>query len=219
MARQAAADGIEVVCATPHIHPDHDVPVGELDDRVAALNAHLEREGVPVTIAPGGEVAEAVLDHLDDFTLRRVSLGGSGRWLLVEPRPGPLGASLTRAVEGLGERGLRTVVAHPERHPGERFREHLAELVERGALIQATAALVAAGPAADTMLDLAGHGLVHLLGSDAHSSHGGRPVRLSDGLARLGEVERLGPHLDWIAMDGPRAILGGEDTTPPFAPG
>jgi len=110
------------------------------------------------------------------------------------------------------------VIAHPERHAGAEFRERLEALVERGALIQVTAALIADGPAAPTLIDLAGHGLVHLLGSDAHSSHGGRPVKLSHGLARLAEVECVKPHLDWVVRDGPRAILAGEPVSAPFAP-
>jgi hypothetical protein len=68
------------------------------------------------------------------------------------------------------------------------------------------------------LIDLAGHGLVHLLGSDAHSARAGRAVKLSHGLARLAEVECVAPHLDWVARDGPRAIIAGEDVTPPFLP-
>ncbi len=45
MARQAAADGIEAVCATPHIRHDHDVRIEEVADRVGALNAVLREEG------------------------------------------------------------------------------------------------------------------------------------------------------------------------------
>jgi len=92
MARQAAADGIEVVAATPHIHPDHEVLIHELEDRVGRLNAALAEEGVGVRVVTGGEVSEPLLDELDDDDLRRVSLGGGG-WVLVEPRPGPLSAA------------------------------------------------------------------------------------------------------------------------------
>jgi hypothetical protein len=94
----------------------------------------------------------------------------------------------------------------------------MAALVERGALVQATAALIADGPAAPTLLDLAGHGLVHLLASDSHSPTIGRPVKLSHGLARLAEVEATAPHLEWIATEGPRAIIDGEPAVPPFSP-
>jgi protein-tyrosine phosphatase len=161
-------------------------------------------------------VAEVSADLVDDDGLREVTLGANGLWLLVEPRPGPLGDETVNTVEQLNDRGFRSVIAHPERHAGADFRAQLEALVERGALVQVTAALIAGGPAAPTMLELAEHGLVHLLGSDAHSSHGGRPVRLSEGLARLGEVERTRAHLDWIVTQGPQAILAGEPVQPPF---
>lgn len=217
MARQAQDDGIEIVCATPHIHPNHKVRTSELRARVEAVNERLEQERVATRVATGGEVAQALLDDLSDQTLREVSLGENGVWLLVEPRPGPIGGSLVKAVEKLADRGFRAVVAHPERHAGERFRETLEELVERRALVQATAALLASGPASPTLLEIADAGLVHLLASDAHSSRGGRPVRLSEGLARLAELERTRSHLGWIAKDGPAAILAGSDAWPPFA--
>ncbi len=38
MARQAAEDGIEGVCATPHIRHDHDVHISEIAARVATLS-------------------------------------------------------------------------------------------------------------------------------------------------------------------------------------
>jgi protein-tyrosine phosphatase len=219
MARQAEQDGIAIVSATPHIRDDHDVRVIELADRVMALNDALEGEGIPVEIATGGEVAEATLETADDDCLEHVSLGGAGCWLLVEPKPGPLSDSLVEAVGALTARGYRSVIAHPERHAGADFWAQLRALVDCGALVQGTAALVADGPASPTMLEMAGKGLLHLLGSDAHSSHGGRPVRLSEGFARLAEVEKVRPHLDWMAREAPQAILKGEHVTPPLPPG
>ncbi len=216
MARVAERDGIRLICATPHIHPDHDVTPDELEGRAAAVNHELARQGLDVRVVPAGEVAEPMLDRLSDEVLERVALG-SGRWVLVEPRPGPLGQHLFDAVERLADRGFRSVIAHPERHPGVDFRDRLAALVEQGALVQATAALVAEGPASAYLLELAGEGLIHLLGSDAHSSHGGRPVRLSDGASRLAEVDLVRHHMDWVTSDGPAAILAGEDTRPPWA--
>jgi protein-tyrosine phosphatase len=216
MARVAESDGIKLICATPHIHPDHAVVPEELEVRALTVNDALEREGLDVRVIPAGEVAEPMLEELSDEVLERVALG-DGRWLLVEPRPGPLGQHLFDAVERLADRGFRSVIAHPERHPGVDFHDRLAALVEQGALVQATAALVAEGPASAYLLELAGEGLIHLLGSDAHSSHAGRSVRLSDGASRLAEVELVRHHMDWITSDGPAAILAGEDVTPPWA--
>src|SRR4029078_10231478 len=79
MARQAEADGIEAVCATPHIRDDHDVRIEELAGRVAGLNAKLEQELVAVRILQGGEVAETAVEGLSEEELTRLSLGGGAR--------------------------------------------------------------------------------------------------------------------------------------------
>jgi protein-tyrosine phosphatase len=219
MARQAQADGIHTVCATPHVRHDHDVVVGELRDRVARLAAVLAERELPVRVATGAEVAQTALAGLSDAELRDATLGGGGRWILLEPAPGPLGEALDAAVEELAGRGFRSVIAHPERHAHEWLGDHLARLVERGALVQVTAAFLEAGQAAPAIVELAERGLVHLLGSDAHSSRAGRPVALSGALAALAATERVAPHLDWIAESAPAAILAGRDVTPPFAAG
>jgi protein-tyrosine phosphatase len=216
MARQAVADGIGTVCATPHVRHDHDVRIGELSDRVAALRVLLAGAGLDVDVVTGAEVAESSLRDLDDDELRAASLGGGGRWILLEPAPGPLGDALVDGVQWLRRRELQAVIAHPERHIGPAFHDVLEALVARGALIQVTAALLLREPTAVGLRDLARRGLVHLLGSDAHSSHGGRPVALAAALARLEEIELLAPHARWIGADGPAAILRGEAVVAPF---
>jgi protein-tyrosine phosphatase len=216
MARQADADGVALICATPHIRHDHDVRIAELPGRVDALNMALDAAGVRARALPGGEVAETIVERLDDAQLRALTLGGGGRWILLEPRPGPLADSLAATVHRLAARGLRCVIAHPERHLAPDLLERLAALVARGALVQATAALVEGGAAADGMLAMARAGVLHVVASDAHSSHGGRPVKLSGALLRLATVDRVSAHLDWIAHEAPQAIVDGEDVAPPF---
>jgi Capsular polysaccharide biosynthesis protein len=215
MARHPAADGIEAICATPHIRHDHDVRIHEVAGRVEALNARLREEGVPVVVLRGGEVAETAVEGLSEEELSRVALGG-GRWVLLEPAPGPLTDSLARRVEYLAERGHRALIAHPERHLSADMFERIARLVADGALVQATADFFLREQTAAGMLALAAAGLVHVLSSDAHSSHGGRPVHLSAAFEKLGEVERVAPHLGWIAETAPRAIVEGVPLEPPF---
>jgi|SRR5271165_6531842 len=217
MAAQAQEDGIAVVCATPHIREDHDVRVPELPGRVASLERELQRRGIGVRIVMGGEIGQRAAERLAVEELRQLSLGGNG-WVLLEPAPGPLGVELDELVERLAARGIRTIVAHPERHAGADLEERLLELVARGCLIQWTADFIAEGTGGDFVAGLARDGLVHLLGSDAHSSLAGRPVRLSAGLARLAGTVPA-EHVAWIAEDAPWAVLHGEPVVPPWSGG
>ena len=213
MARVAESDGVELVCATPHIRDDHDVLIDELAARVATLNGELERAGIATRATSGGEVAAPIIDRLSDEDLAALTLGGGGLWILLEPPSGPLDEAIAKAVERLRKRGYRALIAHPERHLGVDFELRLAQLIEAGALIQVTAAYVVEDER-DTFLDLAARGLMHVLGSDAHSSHGGRKLAISEGLDRLAGL----PHFDWIARDAPAAIVAGESIAPPVAP-
>lgn len=212
MARQAADDGIAVVCATPHIRDDHDVRIEELPARVAELQAAIDGEGVPVHIELGAEVSQRAAEASEASALHGLALGGRS-WVLLEPAPGPLGRDLLRLAQRLRADGLGVLIAHPERHAAEGFAGMLHDLVEAGCLIQWTAAFVASAEHGEVALELAREGLLHLLGSDAHSSHGGRPVRLRAAIDRLRSVcsaERV----SWIAYEAPAAVLRGEPLTP-----
>ncbi len=213
MARQAEEDGIAVVCATPHIRHDHEVRIEDIAGRVDALQRQLSDRGIPVQVLPGGEVAQTQADRLTDAELHAVALGGGGSWLLLEPAPGPLGGGLEELVERLAARGFGSVIAHPERHAGIDFVEHLEQLASQGCLIQWTAEFVAEAAPGDLVLALAQRSLVQLLGSDAHSSYAGRPLRLAAGFARLAAV-RTAEQIAWSAELAPRAIVRGEKLAP-----
>jgi protein-tyrosine phosphatase len=217
MGRQAAIDGIEAVCATPHIRHDHDVRIEEVAGRVDELNTRLREEGVPVTVLQGGEVAETAVEDLSAEELGLLTLG-DGSWVLLEPAPGPLGDSLARRVEHLAERGHRALIAHPERHVSEDMYERMAGLVDNGALIQATADFFLRERTASGMRGLAEAGLIHVLSSDAHSSHGGRPVHMAEAFDCLAGIEATVTHVEWMREVAPRAIVEDEEVNVPFAP-
>ena len=186
MARQGVADGVEAICATPHIRHDHDVRIAELEGRVEAVNRRLVEENVPIVVLQGGEVAETAVEGLDEEDLARVTLG-AGRWVLLEPAPGPLGDSLERRVEELSARGRRALIAHPERHVAADMFERLARLVDRGALIQMTADYLLREQMADGMLAMAAAGA---------------------GPRSLQRLPFLGPRQAGGAEPRPRAALG-----------
>jgi len=215
MARVAARDGISVVCATPHVRGDHDVRIEELPERLRELQRAIDGAGIELRVASGGEVSALVADSLSERHLRAISLGG-GDWILLEPAPGPITDELAALVERLAARGARTVLAHPERHAGADFEATLHDLRERGCLLQWTADFLAGGDAGTVELigRLAREGLVHLLASDAHSSHGGRPLKLSHGAERLRALG-LEELASWSVRDGPAAVLRGGPVTLP----
>jgi protein-tyrosine phosphatase len=215
MARQAVNDGIERVCATPHIRHDHDVRIEQIAGRIEQLNRALSDEGLPVEVLPGGEVAETAVEGLSDEELGHVSLG-AGRWILLEPAPGPLSDTLIARVGHLAERGHRSLIAHPERHLSADMYERIAALIAEGALVQATADFFLRERFADGMRMLAEQGLVHILSSDAHSSHGGRPLHMAEAFERLTEIESVAPHLEWMRNVAPQAIVDGHELTVPF---
>ena len=103
MALQAQQDGISIVCATPHIRHDHDVKIHQIAGRVRSLQAQIDERGLQVTIVPGGEVAETEADRLSDEELQLAALGGAGGWVLLEPAPGPMSASLQQTAVRLAE--------------------------------------------------------------------------------------------------------------------
>jgi protein-tyrosine phosphatase len=217
LARQAVNDGIESVCATPHIRHDHDVRIEQLAGRVEELNAALRAERLPLTALSGGEVAETAVEGLGEEELAQVSLG-TGRWILLEPAPGPLSDTLLTRVAHLAERGHRALIAHPERHLSADMYERIAGLIAAGALVQATADFFLREHTAAGMRALAEAGLVHVLSSDAHSSHGGRPLHMAEAFGVLAGIEMLAPHLEWMRETAPRAIVAGGEVELPFGP-
>jgi protein-tyrosine phosphatase len=216
MALQAQSDGIAAICATPHIRHDHDVRIPELPARRAELAAALTHAGCVTRVLPGGEVAVTALDGLDDAELQAVALGGSSKWILLEPAPGRLDDELESAAAELHARGFRALIAHPERHLAPDLVQRLARLVTGGALVQATAAFLTDGATRAGMLALARAGVIHVLGSDSHSSRAGRPVALAAAIAALDGVEPAASHLEWIARTAPEAIVRGDELMPPF---
>lgn len=218
MARRAVADGIRTVAATPHLRADHPlVQPDELAGRVADLGEHLRAEAIPLEVVAGGEVDVFWAGRASDEELRLVSYGQAGRVLLLETPYGFLPAVFEDLVTDVVGRGLRVVLAHPERNETlQHSPERLEGLVQDGLLIQVNARSVT-GQGVDAgahrcALQLLRSGLVHLLASDSHSAGPWRPPELSRG------YEAAREHGDeqarWLVQDLPAALLAG-DRIPP----
>jgi protein-tyrosine phosphatase len=172
------------------------LPVRLLDLYAAAHAADRCPAGDPGGNAAAGQILwllpgmEAhLVPELPDL-LRRgrlLTLAGAGTHLLVELPFGELPGWSDEVLFSLALAGVTPVLAHPERCAGVRKNPDWATAaVERGALVQINGDSLLGGAgreAARTAAELVKRGLVHLLGSDAHSR--ARPAVLSEGAARL----------------------------------
>jgi protein-tyrosine phosphatase len=213
MARDAVADGITAVGATPHVRDDFPTRPDAMERAVEALRERLRDEGIPLEVYPGGEIALDRLPLLTDADLRRFGLAGNPACLLVETPYHGWPAWLPARVLDLAATGVTPVLAHPERNlEVQAAPERLAPLVEGGTLVQITAASLDGrlGRATErctlTLLDL---GLAHLLASDGHERYI-RAVGMSRAAAAVGD-EGLAR---WLTHGVPAAIVSGAALPP-----
>lgn len=212
LARAAAADGTEILVATPHVSSRYPNEPDAIARGVRELNERLAAEQVAVEIRAGAELAMSRLLELDAREISRFGLGG-GEWLLVECPLGSEAPGLEILVLDLQRRGHRVLLAHPERCPALRRDWGLLEsLVRVGALTSVTASALSGrfGTAArDFAWRLAREEMLHNVVSDAHDDVR-RPPQLGTAL----RATELAPLRDWLTEAVPAAILDGGDIPP-----
>lgn len=177
MCRAAAAQGFDVLVATPHQRHPH----WWNDDlaRLESVRRRLQSElGTHPRIVLGAEVRAdgAILEAVDSLSDRpgtapQMKCLGSSRYVLLEfgPLAGPEPESI---VHEMIVAGLVPILAHPECLQWLALDiDRLRALVDRGALLQITAMSVTGEfgrTPRDSSLRLLQEGLVHFLASDCH---------------------------------------------------
>lgn len=186
-----AYDGFTTVVATPHqLGPyDRQNPASRVRELVRQVSDEAAERGIPVDLLPGADVRidERVLSLLDAGEV--LTVADRGRHLLLElPHeqyldPAPLFLPLA-------ERGVQTVMTHPERH---RYLQRNLSTVERwvdqGALVQVTAGSLLGDfgqGAFDAAWELVSWGLCHVIATDAHDAER-RPPRMNAAVNALRE--------------------------------
>lgn len=220
MARAAWDAGTRTMVCTPHMIDHYPTDPARVHEGAARIERELAEAGVPMRVVPGGEIALDYLPRLSDEDLLLASVGGMGRWLLLEMpfRGWPM--NLATVMEGLKLRGYGVILAHPERADAvQRHPDRMRDIVGRGALVQVTAGsfLGDHGAAArrTAALLLAG-GAAHFIASDAHSAGPWRPPGLAAGVqAAADAIDVNVGELQWMVQDGPAAILEGAAVRPP----
>jgi protein-tyrosine phosphatase len=106
LAAEAAASGVEVIVATPHVRSDYPTTAAQIADGVRAVSAAVAARDLRLDVLPGAEVALEWVPRVLADDASAYTLGGAGRYLLVEfPYEGwPRAAELV-----LAERATRAI--------------------------------------------------------------------------------------------------------------
>lgn len=213
LAVAAAAEGVEAIAATPHVRSDYPTRAERMELGVAELRRDFANEGIAVEVLHGAEIELGRLWEIPREELVRLSLGQTGRYVLLEFPYRGWPPAAKAAIYTLRDLGMAPLLAHPERNPAVQDNpERLQPLVENGAIVQITAASVdgrlgrASQETAERLLEL---GLVRVLASDAHGPHI-RGAGLAAGAQRLGD-----PGLArYLTTEAPAAIVRGAPLPP-----
>ena len=182
MCRIAWQEGTRIMAATAHQNARW--PAGTRENILHAaeeLKSELRSIDATLTVVPCGEVM-ITHEFAANFEAERfLTYGDAGKYLLIELPTGVF-LDLRDTVRQIAARGVRPVLAHPERQ-GEMLRIPgiIEELVDLGCLVQVTSdSLTGALSAGDLkrLRQWAERGIIHLLASDGHSPDR-RPPRMA----------------------------------------
>lgn len=212
MLRQAMEQGITAVFLTPHCQPDRwQYDPQDLRRRAAALRALAREQEIPVEIYLGTEVrwSPSVPDRLAEG--RCLTMADTD-YVLVEFSTGDPLARIEKAVYSLLTAGYRPIIAHAERYESlRRAIRQLEDWVEDGVLIQCNASALAGQDGMMTTMfvtKLMKRGLIHLVGTDAHTDRWRKP-ELQPCVQAL--EKKYGPEqVEELLVDNPRRLLRGE---------
>jgi protein-tyrosine phosphatase len=212
MARLAVQHGICEARVTPHLHVGRwDNDRARIVPAVQAYRAALHAHGIELRVSFAAEV-RASYDVVPLIEEGRVpflgKVGGASVLLLELPHSHvPVGAE--RLVEWLLGRGIRPMLAHPERNKDiVRDPRKILPFVRLGCLLQLTADAVAGEFGEDCAAcaaKLLAEGWVTVLASDAHDS-AARPPRISRGREAAARIVGA-DEARKLVEDNPRRIV------------
>lgn len=173
MLAHASAEGVSTLAATPHLVCDGSEKMyrQKILNAFETLKGMAGDAGISIRLVLGYEMMlSPSLLHVHDIAA--FALDGTGR-LLAEPHSAGRPAELDELLYNLEHAGYGLILAHPERNEWlARNFTYLAELADRGVLLQVNAGSIMGQwgrRVAGSAMKMAVQGMVHLIGSDAHS--------------------------------------------------
>jgi len=221
MCRQAAADGIRTIVATPHYNGVYQPDAEHIDQAAGRLRESLAAEEIPVAIELGAEVAP--LADLAEFIHHNphLTMARQQKHVLFEPPHNSMPEWLTDMIFELRIQGYGVIISHAERNIEIQDNPSIVlPLVQSGVMLQLTADSIVgnlgreAKKCATTLLKM---NAAHFIATDAHSPDFRSP-HLYDALQRAARY--AGDRALELVCDNPRALLTGGivDVPEPHAP-
>lgn len=214
LCRGLVYENVSAVIATPHQLGafSNCNEAAEIREAVSVLNEELARNGVALTVVPGGDVRvdERICQLLESD--RILTLADGGKYILLE-LPHEVFIDIEALLAELTSLGIQAIVSHPERHPFLAKRPQiLLKWLEHSAHLQVTCASllgnfgVMVQRAAWQFLS---SGWTSLVATDSHDLDGRKPCMKAafEGIrASLGETIA-----SLVCIDNPLRVLKGQD--------
>ncbi len=180
MARIAQKEGIKKIVNTSHYHPTFDFIKGEaLVEKVQNFNAILKENNIDIEVFLGNELYYSE-DFLEIIDLKEFHTLNNSRYLLVEFPPLRFPKNLCDVIYEIKLRGYIPVLAHVERYREVQNDPNIIyNCIKDGAIIQLNASSIVgkngdeAQKVSKILLD---NNMVHVIGTDSHSSKKRRPI-------------------------------------------
>ncbi len=212
LARSAVRNGIKVSVLTPHIHVGRyrnnkeSIEVAYLKFRQSVLE-----HGIDLQLAMAAEVrlGDEILTMVQQNRIPFLGVLDNYKIMLLEMPPNHIIPGSEKLVEWLMQRGIRPIIAHPERNKQIiKDPRRIKPFIDRGCLIQLTACSLVGrfgGKVQACAQYLMAQGIVTVLASDAHSI-ALRPPELEPG-RKIAE-KLLGESKSWdLVADNPMEII------------
>jgi len=187
LAGKASSQGVTAMFATPHsMDGVYQCSPREILDKCALLEAELEKKNIPVKILPGSEIrlTHDTVSLYDQGLL--MTLNNRATHILIELPPMYIIDGVIHIIRQLAERGVVTVIAHPERNRAiMKNLNIMSRLIYEGAMMQITATSLMGGFGKNVMKichKMIEKDVVAFIGSDIHP---GRKFMMLDAYQKI----------------------------------
>jgi len=173
MCRQAVANGIKTIVATPHtLNGAYDNKPQDIEEKVKILNHKIKEINLPLQILPGSEVHLSA-DILEAIKKKEILTLNKSNYILLEFPHSQIPLHIEEILFQIQIMGITPIISHVERNL--KFQQKpalLSQLIQKGALAQITAASLCGffGPVEKKISQkFLSEDLIYSIASDAHT--------------------------------------------------